>query len=342
MQYVQFGNTGLRVSRICLGCMTYGSPKWISKVKNEQESIKAIKQAYLAGINYFDTANTYSNGESERLLGKALKELSIPRGRYVVATKVGAPVYDDVSRFDLVTIRDNTDMINRWGTSRKHILDAVDASLERLGLDYIDLYQIHRLDGITPLEEVMETLNDIVRSGKVRYIGASTMAAWQFQKMNYIAEKNGWTKFVSMQNCYNLVYREEEREMIPYCLDAGIAGIPWSVFAMGDLTIKRDRSKTVNSETLPFLNKIKPEKQKSNDTIVDRIFETGEKRNVSPAQIALAWLYTKPFVTCPIIGIDTIEQLYDAMRAMTLHLLEDEVRYLEEAYIPDDPIPLTV
>jgi aryl-alcohol dehydrogenase-like predicted oxidoreductase len=186
----------------------------------------------------------------------------------------------------------------------------------------------------------MEALNDIVRSGKVRYIGASTMAAWQFQKMNHIAEMNGWTKFISMQNCYNLLYREEEREMIPYCLDARIAGIPWGVFAMGDLTKKRDKSEAV--ETLPFLNKIKPDKQRSNDTIVDRVFELGEKKNVSPAQIALAWLYTKVFVTCPIVGVDSIDQLYDAMKSMTLHLSKDEIEYLEEPYVPDDPIPLTV
>ncbi|KAG2234383.1 NADP-dependent oxidoreductase domain-containing protein [Thamnidium elegans] len=331
MQYTRFGNTGMRVSKICLGCMSYGSSSWSPWVKDEEESIKLIKEAYATGINFFDTANTYSNGQSEIILGKALKEIGAPRGRIVVATKVYAPVYEDVSVHGRDDLKVDPDMVNMYGLSRKHIFDSVEASLKRLDLDYIDLYQIHRLDTETPMEEIMEALNDLVRSGKVRYIGASTMAAWQFQKLNSIAERNGWTKFVSMQNLYNLVYREEEKEMNAYCVDAGIAGIPWSPLAMGALTGKN--RKTVRTETAFQLQSILSSTQeKSNDTIIDRVEELAKKYNKTCAQIALAWLYTKKYVTSPIVGVSKIEHLYDLIGSLDIKLTEEETKYLEEPY----------
>ncbi|GAA5807613.1 hypothetical protein MFLAVUS_000982 [Mucor flavus] len=333
MQYARFGNTGLKVSKICLGCMSYGSSAWSPWVKNEEESIKLIKEAYAAGINFFDTSNNYSNGESEIVLGKALKKIGANRGRIVIATKVYAPVYADVSRSLRTDLKEDPEMVNRFGLSRKHIFDAVDDSLKRLGVDYIDLYQIHRLDAETPMEEIMEALNDVVRSGKVRYIGASTMDAWQFQKLNSIAERNGWTKFVSMQNLYNLVYREEEREMNPYCVDDGIAGIPWSPLAMGALTGKN--RKTTRTESRFQLQNFLPGNQKeSDDTIIDRVGELAKKHNKTCAQIALAWLYTKKFVTSPIVGVSKIEQLYDLMGSFEIDLTDEEVKYLEEPYVP--------
>ncbi|KAL7316198.1 hypothetical protein PS15m_005331 [Mucor circinelloides] len=335
MEYVRLGNTGLRVSRICLGCMTYGSSAWSPWVKNEEESFQFIKEAYEnLGINFFDTADTYSNGESERVLGNALRKLNVPRSRVVIATKVFAPVHKDMSKlFNIENIDKDPEMVNGYGLSRKHILDAVDASLERLGVDYIDLYQIHRLDTQTPMEEIMEALNDVVRSGKVRYIGASTMAAWQFQKLNAIAERNGWAKFVSMQNLYNLLYREEEREMIPFCLDASIGMIPWSPLAMGALT-GRKRGDTDRSQTRFNFSMFPAAQQESNNTIIDRVEEIANRYNATSAQIALAWEFTKPYISAPIIGASRIEQLYDLVGALAIKLTEQEVEYLEEAYTP--------
>ncbi|KAI9358454.1 NADP-dependent oxidoreductase domain-containing protein [Pilaira anomala] len=333
MQYTRFGNTGMRVSKLCLGCMSYGSSSWSPWVKDEEESIKLIKEAYAAGINFFDTANTYSNGVSEIVLGKALKEIGAPRGRIVIATKVYAPVYEDVTQHGRDDLKENPDMVNMFGLSRKHIFDAVEASLKRLDVDYIDLYQIHRLDTETPMEEIMEALNDLVRSGKVRYIGASTMAAWQFQKLNSIAERRGWAKFVSMQNLYNLIYREEEREMNPYCLDSGIAGIPWSPLAMGALTGKN--RKTTRTETGFQLSS----KEKENDEIIiDRIEEIAKKHSKTNAQIALAWLFTKKYVTSPIVGVSKTEHLHDLIGSLDIKLTEEEVKCLEEPYIPRNSI----
>ncbi|CAO0796735.1 unnamed protein product [Mucor circinelloides] len=315
--------------------MTYGSSAWSPWVKDEKESFQFIKEAYEnIGINFFDTADTYSNGESERVLGNALRKLNVPRSRVVIATKVFAPVHKDMSKlFDGKNIDKDPEMVNGYGLSRKHILDAVDASLERLGVDYIDLYQIHRLDTQTPMEEIMEALNDVVRSGKVRYIGASTMAAWQFQKLNAIAERNGWAKFVSMQNLYNLLYREEEREMIPFCLDASIGMIPWSPLAMGALT-GRKREDTDRSQTRFIFSMLSATQQESNNTIIDRVEEIANKYNATSAQIALAWEFTKPYVSAPIIGASRIEQLYDLVGALAIKLTEQDVEYLEEAYTP--------
>ncbi|KAI7898539.1 NADP-dependent oxidoreductase domain-containing protein [Cokeromyces recurvatus] len=328
MQYVRLGKTGLRVSRICLGCMSYGSSKWSPWVKDEKESIEYIKKAYEIGINFFDTADVYSYGESERVLGKALKEIGADRGRVVIATKVYMPVYDNFDEFDPIP-EDKAHMVNCFGLSRKHIFDAVEASLKRLGVDYIDIYQIHRHDPNTPMEETMEALNDLVRSGKVRYIGASTMSTWQFQKYNNIAERHGWAKFISMQNLYNLIYREEEREMIPYCMDSGIAG--------GELLAKKRN--TVRNDTYFVISKFHPEvKADCNEIIIDRVTELAKKHNVSNAQIAMAWELSKPFITAPILGVSKIEQLYDSVRGLDLKLTKEEIKYLEEPYTPKYPI----
>ncbi|KAI8060660.1 NADP-dependent oxidoreductase domain-containing protein [Gilbertella persicaria] len=341
MKYTRLGNTGLKVSKICLGCMGYGNPKWSSTnaewVKGEKESIEAIKQAYNVGINFFDTADVYSNGESERVLGKALKELNAPRSRVVIATKVFFPVYDGSARFGAVDESRDPDMVNNFGLSRKHIMDACDASLKRLGVDYIDLYQIHRLDTETPMEEIMEALNDLVRAGKVRYLGCSSVYTWQFAKMNHIAEKNGWAKFVSMQNLYNLLYREEEREMAPYCLDAGIGWIPWSPLASGELLGKNRDTQRAKSKWV--VSNIHPEVQHSaDDEIIDRVAVVADKLKLTRGQVAIAWQFTKPYVTAPIVGISKIEQLYDLIGALDIKLSEEDVKYLEEPYVPKAPI----
>ncbi|CAO3615433.1 unnamed protein product [Cunninghamella blakesleeana] len=337
MEYVKFGNTGLKVSRICLGCMSYGSSSWFPWVLNEEESLNMIEKAYNAGINFFDTANVYSNGESEKTLGKAIKKFNIPRDRIVVATKFFFGTYPNIDGFGPHS-RFDPEFINQFGSSRKHIFDAVNASLERLGLDYIDLYQIHRKDSATPWEETMSALNDLVKSGKVRYIGASAMPAWEFQKANSIAEKNGWTKFVSMQNFYNLIYREEEREMIPYCLDQGIAGIPFSPLAGGILMGKNRnsaRSKKNNTK-----NHLKVREENDNDVIIDKVAEIAEKRNASTAQVALAWVLSKKYVTSPILGITKEAHLNDLIKGISLKLTDDEINSLENLYAPRELMTL--
>ncbi|CAO3630901.1 unnamed protein product [Cunninghamella blakesleeana] len=338
MEYVRFGNTGLKVSKICLGCMSYGTKDWQNWVLEEEDSLNIIGKAYEAGINFFDTANVYSNGNSERILGKAIKKFNMPRGRIVVATKFYAPVRTE-GPYD-PTVAKNPAFVNQWGSSRKHIFDAVDASLERLGLDYIDLYQIHRYDPDTPWEETMDALNDLVRSGKVRYIGASSMPAWQFQKANSIAEKNGWAKFVSMQNLYNLIYREEEREMIPYCLDQGIAGIPWSPLA-GGILAGRNR-KTVREESSGNLikNFIKVREDQDNEKILDKVIEIAENRKATPAQIALAWVFSKKYATSPILGIGKESHLHDLIGALAVKLTDEEIKSLDDLYAPRGVMPM--
>ncbi|ORZ06508.1 NADP-dependent oxidoreductase domain-containing protein [Absidia repens] len=334
MEYVQFGKTGLRVSKICVGCMGFGSPKWMPWVLEEKESLELLGKAYAAGINFFDTADVYSNGISEEIMGKAIKQFNMPRGRIVVATKAFFKVR---SRDDPASGEDpvkNPADVNEFGLSRKHLFDAVDASLKRLDLDYIDLYQIHRADPLTPWEETMEALHDLVKSGKVRYIGASSMKATEFQKANAIAEKNGWTKFVSMQNLYNLMYREEEREMIPYCLDQGIAGIPWSPLAGGMLTGKNRGTarEAINAAFMShMIRTIRPE---DNDTVMDQVIAVAEKRGISPAKVALAWTYSKPFVTAPIIGLGKEKYLTEAIEAFAIKLTDEEIQSLEAVYVP--------
>ena len=320
MQFVNLGSTGLKVSRLCLGTMTYGSKKWRKWVLEEEESKPFIRLAHEAGINFFDTADIYSEGVSEEILGRALKEFGVPRDQVVIATKVFQPMGQDP---------------NQRGLSRKHIRHAVDASLRRLGVDYIDLYQIHRFDYETPLEETMEALDEVVRAGKALYIGASSMFAWQFQRMLHVSERNGLARFVSMQNHYNLVYREEEREMIPLCKAEGISLIPWSPLARGFVAgnrSKEDRGETLRAQTDDFAQSLYY--RDSDFTVVERVTEIAKNRGVSNAQVALAWMLGKPEITSPIIGASKMPHLEDALKALELKLTDDEVKMLEEPYEP--------
>jgi aryl-alcohol dehydrogenase (NADP+) len=319
MDTVNLGNTGLKVSRLCLGMMTYGSPKWRDWVLTEEEGRPFIKRALELGFNFFDTSDAYSSGVSEEVTGRALRDFA-RREEVVIATKVFFPTGESP---------------NQRGLSRKHILHAIDNSLQRLGTDYIDLYQIHRWDNTTPIEETMEALHDVVKSGKARYLGASSMYAWQFAKAQHLAGRHGWTRFVSMQNHYNLVYREEEREMIPLCRDQGVALIPWSPLARGFLAGNRTRDKggdTARSTSDQFAHQLYY--QDSDFKIVDRVVETAKQRGVSPAQIALAWILSKPGVTAPIIGASKMYQLEEATAALSIQLSKEEVDYLEELYQP--------
>ncbi|KAG0264226.1 hypothetical protein DFQ27_001345 [Actinomortierella ambigua] len=332
MQYVRLGATGLRVSRFCVGCMTYGNSEWNGWCKNEDESLALIKMAYDAGLNFFDTAESYSNGQSELILGKAIKKYNLDRSRIVVATKVFFPVLPGNTPF-FMTMEDrmrNSSLVNTFGLSRKHIFDSVEGSLQRLGLDYIDLYQVHRVDQNTPLEETMEALNDLIRMGKIRYIGTSNMRAWEIQKANNIAERRGWAKFVSVQNLYNLLYREDEREVNPYSLDAGIGLIPYSPLSRGKLTGQhRTTVRTEAATSVPFMTFTD-----ADTMIIQRVAEVAEKKGVRPAQVALAWLLAKPCVTSPIVGIGNEAHLQDIIGSLSVNLTADEVTYLEEAYIP--------
>jgi len=320
MQYVNLGKSGLKVSRLCLGMMTYGTPKWRPWVLDEETSRPFVKRALDAGINFFDTADMYSKGVSEELTGKLLRKFGVKRENVVVATKV---------YFNL------TDEINAGGLSRKHIMDAIDASLTRLGMDYVDLYQIHRWDYETPIEETMEALHDVVKAGKARYIGASSMYAWQFAKAQYTADLNGWTRFVSMQNHYNLVYREEEREMIPQCIEQGVGLIPWSPLARGFLAGNRARSgggdtTRANSDDYADSMYFRDE----DFTVAERAQAIAEKRGVTSAQIALAWMLSKSYITAPIIGASKMGHLEQAIAALDIELSEGEVSSLEEVYQP--------
>ncbi|HEY9728723.1 MAG TPA: aldo/keto reductase [Chroococcales cyanobacterium] len=319
MKYIRLGNTGLKVSRICLGTMTYGSPKWREWVLSEEQSRPFIKRSLEADINFFDTADMYSLGESEAVLGRALKEFA-KREQVVIATKVFNPMSDDP---------------NDRGLSRKHIFDSIDASLRRLQTDYVDLYQIHRWDNETPIEETLEALHDLVKAGKVRYVGASSMYAWQFAKALYLADLHGWTRFVSMQNHYNLVYREEEREMLPLCRAEGIGVIPWSPLARGFLAGNRQKEtkgETTRAKTDDFAHQLYY--QDSDFQVVDRVVELAQKRGIAPAQIALAWLLHQPGVTAPIIGASKMNHLEDALAALEIELSDEECESLEEFYQP--------
>lgn len=319
MDYVKLGNTGLDVSKICLGCMGFGDPKkWIHKwVLNEDESRPIISKALEMGINFFDTANIYSLGYSEEILGRALKDYA-NRDEVVIATKVHGTMHKGP---------------NGSGLSRKAIMSEIDKSLKRLGTDYVDLYIIHRWDYNTPIEETMEALNDIVRAGKVRYIGASAMYAWQFQKALYVSEKNNWASFISMQNHLNLIYREEEREMLPLCIDKKIGITPYSPLASGRLT--RDWSETTKRFESDEIAKSKYDHAADTDKlVVERVAKLAEKLNVSRTQIALAWLMQKEPVVAPIIGATKISHLMEAESALNVSLTSEEVSYLEEPYIP--------
>jgi len=318
MEYVRLGTTGLKVSRLCLGAMTYGTPEWRPWVLDEAASRPFIARALEHGINFFDTADMYSRGVSEQVLGRALKDQ--PRDQLVIATKAFYPVAPGA---------------NSRGLSRKHLLHAIDASLTRLGTDYVDLYQIHRFDPETPIEETLEALHDIVQAGKARYIGASSMFAWQFMKMLAASDAHGWTRFVSMQNHYNLVYREEEREMLPLCAEEGIGIIPWSPLARGFLAGNRrreDRGETIRAKTDDFAHDLYY--ADSDFTIAERVVDVAAKRGVKPTQIALAWLLGRPGVTAPIIGASQLPQLDEAIGALGIRLDADEIAALEGPYQP--------
>jgi aryl-alcohol dehydrogenase (NADP+) len=320
MKYHRLGNTGIEVSRLCLGTMTYGDPAWRPWVLGEHESRPFLRRAVEAGINFFDTADMYSRGVSEEIVGRVLKDL-LPRDALVIATKLHFPLRDDGP--------------NRMGLSRKRIFDCVDASLRRLGTDYIDLYQIHRFDPHTPIDETLEALDDVVRAGKVRYLGASSGPAWEFARALYRADSNGWTRFVSMQNHYNLVFREEEREMIPLCRAEGVATIPYSPLARGFLAGTRHRdswASTLRARTDQFGGE---EQFRDGDfEVLERLVALADKRGVAPAQVALAWLLGRPGVTSPIIGASRIEQLDQAIEALEIVLDESETAQLEEPYRP--------
>jgi aryl-alcohol dehydrogenase-like predicted oxidoreductase len=319
MEYVNLGSTGLKVSRICLGTMTYGSKKWREWVLDEAESRPFIQKALEAGINFFDTADMYSVGASEEVLGTALKDFGPSRDRLVIATKVYNPMGDDP---------------NQRGLSRKHIRHAIDDSLRRLKTDYVDLYQIHRFDYHTPMEETLEALDEVVRAGKALYIGASSMFAWQFAQMLAISEANGWARFATMQNHYNLLYREEEREMNPLCVSEGVGLIPWSPLARGVLAGNR-KAVTTRAQTDDFATKLYgKETTEADQRVVDAVSDIGQKRGIPAAQVALAWLQHKPGMVAPIIGASKPHHLDDALASVNVKLSAEEIARLEEPYIP--------
>ena len=321
MDYVRLGKSGLRVSQICLGTMTYGSKAWREWVLEEKESRPFFEKALEAGVNFFDSADMYSDGVSEEILGRAIKDLVPDREDVVIATKAFAGTHQQ--------------RVNRHGLSRKNVIASCDASLERLGTDYIDLYQIHRFDYATPIEETLEALTDLVRCGKVRYIGASSMHAWQFAEYLHLAEKHGWSKFVSMQNHYNLIYREEEREMIPLCKAKGVGMIPWSPLARGFLAGNRHKDgggSTVRSQSDEFAAGLYY--SESDFKVAERNVEIAEKMGVKPMQTALAWVLSNPTVSAPIVGASKLSHLDDALGALDLKLEKEDKKALEEFYEP--------
>jgi aryl-alcohol dehydrogenase-like predicted oxidoreductase len=319
VEYSRLGATGLKVSRICLGMMTYGDPAWRDWTLDEEAARPFVRRAAEAGITFFDTADMYSMGVSEEVTGRLLREVFSRREDYVLATKVRFPMGQRP---------------NDRGLSRGHILDAIDASLRRLGTDHVDLYQIHRWDDETPIEETMEALHDVVRAGKARYLGASSMFAWQFAKAQHAADLGRWTRFSSMQNHYNLVYREEEREMIPCCIDMGVGIIPWSPLARGLLAGNRSRTgerRTTRAASDAYADDLYEE---SDFDVVDRLVEVAAERGLAPAQVALAWLLHKPGVTAPIVGATKLGHLDDAIAAVAVRLSDKEIERLEEPYRP--------
>jgi aryl-alcohol dehydrogenase (NADP+) len=319
MEYNNLGRSGLKVSRICLGMMSYGAKSWRQWVLLEEEARPFVKRALEAGVNFFDTADVYSLGVSEEILGRAIKDFA-RRDEVIIATKVCQPVGSKP---------------NQRGLSRKHIFDSIDSSLRRLGMDYVDLYQVHRWDPETPIEETLEALSDLVQCGKVRYLGASSMYAWQFAKALYMADLRGWRRFISMQNHYNLVYREEEREMLPLCRAEGIGVIPWSPLARGFLTgsrVRGARGETVRAGSDDFADSMYF--QEMDFQVVDRVAEVAEKRGITRAQTALAWMLQKPGISAPIIGATRMDHLEQAIAAVDIHLSEEEMHQLEQPYQP--------
>ena len=321
MQYVRFGSTGIKVSRLCFGCMTYGSKKWREWVLDEEESRPFIKAALEAGINFFDTADVYSLGASEEVVGRALKDYSARRSDVVLATKVNSPMGNGP---------------NQKGLSRKHIMEGIDASLKRLGTDYVDLYIIHRFDYGTSMEETIEALSDVVKAGKAIYLGASSMWAWQFEKMLTMQRERGLAQFVSMQNYYNLIYREEEREMLPLCKAEGIAVTPWSPIARGFLAgnAPSQGERTVRGRTDSFNELLKIGAADVDHEIAERVRVVAEKLGVSRAAVAIAWTLANPAVTAPIVGASKPHHLADALKALDIKLDQETKKYLEEPYRP--------
>ena len=324
MEYRRLGTSGLKVSPICLGMMSYGDKNRRAWFLSEDEGEPIVRRAAESGVNFFDTADMYSAGETEVITGRLLSRLFADRDDYVLATKVFYPTGDGP---------------NDRGLSRKHVLSAVDASLRRLGTDYIDLYQIHRWDDETPIEETLSALDDLVRAGKVRYLGASTMPAWKFSKAQHTAQLRGFTKFVSMQNYYNLLYREEEREMLPLCVDQGVGVLPWSPLARGLLTGTRSRDgarSTVRGGNDAFADELYSEQDFD---VVDAVVAVAAERGVAPAQVALAWLLSRPAVTAPVMGATKVGHIDDAVAATTLTLSAEEVARLEAPYVPHEVQP---
>lgn len=319
MEYINLGKSGLKVSRLCLGMMSYGNPKWRTWVLDEEAGRPFVKRALELGINFFDTADMYSLGVSEEVTGRALRDFA-KRDEVVLATKVFYPMGEAP---------------NQRGLSRKHIMEAVEHSLRRLGTDYIDLYQIHRWDYATPIEETLEALNDLVRSGKVLYVGASSMYAYQFARALYLQDLHGWSRFVSMQNHYNLIYREEEREMMPFCIEEGIGLIPWSPLARGFLAGNRTQNKsgaTSRAQTDTYAQNMYYADE--DFKIVDAVSRVAQRRGVNNAQVALAWVLSKPGITSPIIGATKMQHLEDAVASLQIKLSEDEINELEKDYVP--------
>lgn len=322
MQYQRLGKTGLQVSRVCLGMMSYGDSNWRDWILSYDEGYPIVERAVELGINFFDTANMYSMGVSEEHTGRYLRDFFSRRDEYVVATKVYFQMEDKP---------------NQGGLSRKHIFDSIDASLTRLGMDYVDLYQIHRWDYETPIEETMETLHDVVKAGKARYIGASSMFAWQFAQAQYIARERGWTPFVAMQNHYNLIYREEEREMNPQCEAMGVGLIPWSPLARGFLAGNRTRGGGGDTTRAKSDQMAHDYYYTDTDfTIVERLRTIAEKLGKTPSQVAIAWLLHKPAVTSPIIGATKLRHLEEAVDAVNIRLNDEDMQFLEAPYVPKE------
>ncbi|KAI9925521.1 hypothetical protein ASPWEDRAFT_41628 [Aspergillus wentii DTO 134E9] len=334
MKYVQLGSSGLRVSPICVGCMSYGEPKgqfnWSTP---EDEALPVLDHCYQSGLNFFDTANIYSNGVSEEILGKAIKQFNWRRENVVIATKVWGPVGRGLENalFMSEEERDNSGYVNQYGLSRKHIFDSIDASLKRLGLEYVDLLQIHRFDPHTPPKETMEALHDVVKSGKVRYIGASSMWAHQLMEYQYTARMNGWTEFISMQNLYNALYREEEREMIPACTKFGMGIIPWSPIAAGGLARPvKALTETKRGGGMIFSQGI----SEADTKIIEKVEEIANSRGVAMATVAVAYCLSKPFITSPILGMSKKERVDEALQALELKLTEEEIKSIDDLYVP--------
>ncbi|KAF5855145.1 hypothetical protein ETB97_009832 [Aspergillus alliaceus] len=340
MRYVRLGSSGLRVSPICVGCMSYGTPgKLLSWAIPEEEALPVLDYCYQAGLNFFDTANTYSNGDSEIILGKAIKQYNWNRESIVVATKVWAPVGRGTERplYMSYDEKDQNGYVNQHGLSRKHIFDSIDASLKRLDLPYVDLLQIHRFDPNTSPRETMEALHDVVKSGKARYIGASSMWAHQLLEYQYTARMNGWTEFITMQNLYNPIYREEEREMFPSLAKFGMASIPWSPVSAGYLARPWKKSDTARGEGMngayygnPFTD--------ADRKINEKIEEIATSRGVSMATVSLAWALSKPFITSPIVGMSKKERVFEAIQAADFKLSEEEIQSIDDLYVPKNII----